>query len=279
MKLGGSICGPYQSADEWGELLRASRFAAVTCPVRHDCGEDAARAYFSMAEQIGVTIAEIGVWKNPLSPDAQERRAAMEFSKAQLAFGDYMGIPCCVNIVGSRGAKWDGAYADNYAPDTYDAIVQSVREIIDAVKPTRCYYTIEPMPWMVPDGPDEYLQLLRDIDRPMFGVHLDFVNMINSPRRYLFASDFVDECLRKLSPHIISCHVKDIVLEQPFTVRLRETAPGQGTLDYGHILRSVDRFLPKGMPILLEHMQTNEEYRAAYTYVAGIAEKEDIAVR
>ena len=279
MKLGGSICAKHSFPEQWGELLRHSQFAATTCPIDHTAPTDTARGYFAEAKRLGVEIAEIGVWKNPLSPDATERKAALDYAKAQLAFGDEMGVPCCVNIVGSRGDIWDGAYRDNYSQETYEKIIESVREIIDAVNPKSCRYAIEPMPWMVPDGPDEYLQLIKDVDRKAFGAHLDFVNMINSPKRYLFANEFVDDCFKKLGAHIISCHIKDILLDQPFTVIMRELAPGKGALDYRHILRSADKLLPKSMPFLLEHMQTDADYAEAFAHLSAIAEAEHIKIR
>lgn len=279
MKLGGSIAAPFESAAQWGKLVEQSRFAAVTCPVTSAAPDAVAQEMLGEAARLGVTIAEVGVWKNPLSPDATERAAALKFAKDQLAFADEIGVPCCVNIVGSRGARWDGAYPDNYSEEAYRAIVASIRDIIDSVRPSRAFYTIEPMPWMVPDGPDEYLQLIRDVDREMFAVHLDFVNMISSARRFLFAGDFIEECFEKLGPFIKSCHAKDIRLEQPFTIMLREVAPGEGHLDYARVLRAADRLLPKDMPFLLEHMQTDAEYALAYDYVAEIAQKEGIAVR
>jgi sugar phosphate isomerase/epimerase len=279
MKLGGSIAARFESAAKWGELLEASRFAAVTCPVTHDAPDNVVADVLKEAERLNVTIAEVGVWKNPLAPDAMEREASMKFAKAQLRFADEIGAPCCVNIVGSRGARWDGAYPDNFSEETYAAIVASIREIIDAVKPTRTFYTIEPMPWMVPDGPDEYLKLIRDVDRERFAVHMDFVNMISSPRRYLFAAEFIEECFHKLGPTIKSCHVKDILLEQPFTTMLRETAPGKGALDFAKVLQIANRYLPKDMPFLLEHMQTDQEYAEAYDYVAGIANAAGMPIR
>ncbi|MDL2205851.1 sugar phosphate isomerase/epimerase [Eubacteriales bacterium OttesenSCG-928-N13] len=279
MKLGGSIVGPYQTPEEWGKLLKGSRFAAVTSPISHAAPKELAQAYLDEAKRLSVTIAEVGVWKNPLAPDEAERKAALAFAQAQLAFADEIGANCCVNIVGSRGERWDGAYPDNYAPETYDAIVQSVREIIDAVKPTRTFYTIEPMPWMVPDGPDEYLQLLKDVDRPAFGVHLDFVNMINSPRRYLAAEAFIEECFKKLAPYTKSIHAKDSIMEQPFTTMIREVAPGKGVLDYAKVLRAANAAMPKEIPFLLEHMNTDQEYAESYQYVADIADKEGIEIR
>ncbi len=279
MKLGGSIAARFESAAQWGGLLRASRFAAVTCPVTHEAPDAVVADVLSEAEKLGVTIAEVGVWKNPLSPDSAEREAALRFAQNQLRFADEIGANCCVNIVGSRGARWDGAYPDNYSPETYAEIVRSIRAIIDAVRPTRTYYTIEPMPWMAPDGPDEYLRLIQDVDRERFAVHMDFVNMISSARRYLFASEFIEECFQKLGPHVKSCHTKDILLEQPFTLLLRELAPGKGALDYARVLHIVNDNLPPDTPLLLEHMKTDAEYAEAYAYVARIADREGIPIR
>ena len=45
-------------------------------------------------------------------------------------------------------------------------IVETTRQIIDAVKPTRTYYTLETMPWAYPDSARSYAQLLEAIDRP-----------------------------------------------------------------------------------------------------------------
>ena len=44
-----------------------------------------------------------------------------------------------------RGEIWDGVYRDNYSEDTYALIVDSVREIIDDVKPKNTF-----MPWTMP---------------------------------------------------------------------------------------------------------------------------------
>jgi len=279
MKLGGSIAAPFVTAAQWGECLKKARFAATTCPIAHDAPGDTVAKVLAEAKRLNVTVAEVGVWRNPIAPEAGERAVALAFCKNQLAFAEEIGANCCVNIVGSRGARWDGAYRDNYSEQTYAEIVRSIREIIDAVRPKHTFYTIEPMPWMPPDGPDEYLRLIRDVDRERFAVHMDFVNMINSAKRCLFAGDFIEECFEKLGPWVKSCHIKDVLLEEPFTTMIRELAPGKGRLDYARVLRIIDKYLPKEAPVLLEHMQTDEAYAEAYGYVAGIAEREGLPVR
>ncbi len=132
--------------------------------------------------------------------------------------------------------------------------------------------------------PQEWEQILvrtgfRDVDRPMFGAHMDFVNMINSPRRHLCADEFVEECFAKLGPYIKSTHIKDSHMDRmKLTTVLTECSPGEGELDYGAILRSIHRHLPPDAPVLLEHMNSFEEYRAAFEYVAAVAAEEGIGI-
>ena len=280
MLLGGTIVGKWNSMAEWEQLLIRSRFKAITAPF--SCKTDPAdiAAYCGAIERNGVKIAEIGVWKNPMAPDPAEAAEALSYAKGQLRLADELGIPCCVNIVGtSSPIAWDAADPANFSAETYDRIIAAIREIIDDVNPRRAFYCIEPMPWMVPDGPDEYLQLIRDVDRAQFAAHMDFINMINCPRRYLAPEVFIEECFLKLRPYIKSTHIKDTRMHPTrLTTLLEECSPGEGTLDYERVLRILDRLLPPDAPVLLEHMQTEEEYRAAYEYVAEKAEKINIRV-
>ena len=280
MLLGGTVAGSYSSPAEWEKLLIASHFKAITAPFSCRTPRNEIREYCEIIQLHQVRIAEIGVWKNLLDPDPEKAAEAMAYAKGQLALGDELGIPCCVNIAGTAGsAGWDAADPSNYFPETYDRIVSQVREILDEVKPSRTYYTLEPMPWMIPDGPDVYLRLIRDVDRPQFGAHMDFVNMICTPRRYLNATAFIEECFRDLAPYIRSTHIKDSRMDPTrLTSFFAECSPGEGGLDYVTILRIIDRYLPKDAPVLLEHMSTFEEYASAYDYVSQKAIEAGISV-
>ena len=97
---------------------------------------------------------------------------------------------------------------------------------------------------MVPDSPDAYLQLLKDIDRSAFGVHLDFVNMINTPKKYLFCDDFIEECFHKLGPYIKSIHGKDVIMDNEFTTLIHETMPGKGIINYQKVARLCESLGP-----------------------------------
>jgi len=270
MRLGGPVFESWGDPDGWTAALGRLGYSAAYCPVDASAGDDVIRAYAAAAEKAGVVIAEVGAWSNPLSPDGETRRAALAQCQKQLALADRIGARCCVNISGSRGSKWDGPHPDDLTEETFDLIVEATRSIIDAVKPTRAFYTLETMPWMYPDSPDSYLRLISAIDRSQFGVHLDPVNLVCSPKRYFNNAALLRECFSKLGPHIRSCHAKDIVLADRFMVHLDEVRPGLGALDYRTYLQALGSLHPD-TPLMIEHLQTAEEYALAADYIRATA--------
>ena len=280
MRLGGTVAGSWSSPSEWETLLVQSRFRAITAPFSCNTPRKETEEYCEICRRHDVLIAEIGVWKNIFDPDPAAAGAAMEYAKGQLALADELGIACCVNIAGTAGtAGWDAADPSNFTTETYARIVDSIREILDSVHPKTAFYCLEPMPWMIPDSPDVYLELIRDVDRPQFAAHMDFVNMINSPRRFLDAEGFIDECFRKLAPYIKSTHLKDSRLHPTrLTTILEECSPGEGELSFEAVLVIMNRYLPADAPVLLEHMQTFEEYAAAYDAVSAAAQRAGIEI-
>ncbi len=256
MRLGAPI-EETTTPEAWIESLKRQGYRAAYSPFDYNADTATRQAYVQAAEQADIVIAEVGAWSNPISPDDSIRNAAVEKCQQQLALADDIGARCCVNIAGARGEKWDGPYADNFSADTFDLIVETVRKIIDAVNPTRAYYTLEPMPSIVPDSADSYLELIRAIDRTQFAVHLDPVNMISSPRRYFDNSAFLEECFDKLGAYIKSIHAKDIIIRNPLTVHLDEVRPGLGTLHYRTFLRRANQ-LDADTPFMLEHLPMSE---------------------
>ena len=278
MRLGSPLPQTWDSPEGWIAALRRHGFRVAYWPLPDDAGADAVDAYAEAAHAAAIVIAEIGAWHaNPLSRDDATRARGLERCRAQLALADRVGARCCVNVAGSRGDTWDGPHPDNLSADTFALIVDTVRDILDDVQPVRTFYTLEPMPWTLPDSPDSYLALLRAIDRPRFAVHLDPVNFVNSPAKLYDNAGLLRECFAKLGPHIRSVHAKDVTLEPRLTVRLDEVRPGLGALDYRVLLRELDRLDPD-TPLLVEHLGGDAEYAAAVAHIRGIAGSLGIAV-
>jgi len=278
MRLGGPVFKEYKKTESWVMAVKEAGYSASYCPVGNDAGGDVIRAYSETAKKANIIIAEVGAWSNPISPDNDTCKKAIEFCRKQLDLAEKIGARCCVNIAGSRGEKWDGPYRDNLSDVTFDFIVETVRFIIDAVKPKRTFYTLETMPWIFPDSPDNYLRLIKAIDRKQFAVHLDPVNLVCSPQRYFANGELIKECFKKLGRHIKSCHAKDIILRDSLTTHLDETRPGAGGLDYRTYLHELNK-LDADIPLMLEHLPDEKEYVAAGEYIRKIAKEEGVMVR
>jgi len=270
MRLGGQVFLEDRSPERWVQALTRAGFRATPCPLTADDDPALLEEYVAAAREHDILISEVGAWSNPISPDPQARRQAVAHCIRQLELAERIGAACCLNIAGSRGEQWDGPHPDNFSPRTFDLIVKTVGEIIDAVEPVRTVYALEAMPWALPDSAESYLALLQAIDRPGFGVHFDPVNLVSSPRVYARNSEMIRDFFAQLGPHIRNCHAKDIRLGGRLTVHLDEVVPGEGALDYATFLTELDRLHPD-TALIIEHLPTNEAYARAAAYIREVA--------
>ena len=270
MYLGISSSLEHSTPAEWALKHKALGLKTVVFPVSCLDGEETVLAYKKAADEAGLTIAEVGVWRNTLASDPEERERWIVYAIEQLRMADAIGAACCVNVVGTPyGPRWDGGYRDNFSPELWDMAVRMIRRIIDTARPVHTKFCIESMPWMIPSSPDEYLRLIEDVDRAEFGTHLDVVNMITTPRRYFYNDEFLEECFVKLHGTIVSCHLKDIRLKPEYTFQLEECACGEGALDIELYARLATAESPH-TPMIIEHLTTDEEYVSSVRYVKSV---------
>ena len=208
-----------------------------------------------------VVIAEIGIWRNLVAPEDEVRKANLEHACNCLAIADAVGARCAVSYIGSAAPGTDYAPdARNMGADAFDACVETVRGILDRVKPRRAKLALEMMQYALPDSVDCYVRLIEAIDRPAFAAHLDPVNLIMTPRVYFENGALIRECFEKLGDRIVSCHAKDILLHHRAALHLDEVMIGEGVLDYPTYLRGLARLAD--VPLMLEHLE-GAEYAVA----------------
>ncbi|MFH1570957.1 MAG: TIM barrel protein [Gemmatimonadota bacterium] len=279
MRLGGPVFGKWTSGVQWAALVRQSGYSAAYCPVGPEADDRTVEEYVRAAAAADIVVAEVGAWSNPISPRPEVRNPSLERCRRALQLADRIGARCCVNIAGSRLAGegegptapgWDGPDPGNLTEETFELIVTTVQQLIDTVAPTRTYYTLETMPWVYPDSAEAYEALIAAVDRERFAVHLDPVNLINSPQAYFRNAEVIRECFARLGPRIRSCHGKDILLSRRLTVHLDEVCPGDGGLDYAAYLGELDRLDPD-TPLMLEHLASAEEYSRAAGHIRSVA--------
>ncbi len=214
---------------------------------------------------------EIGIWRNLITPDADVRSRNLDYACDCLALADAIGVTCAVSYIGSFEAGTDYApHPKNLGAEAFDATVETARHIIDTVKPKRARFSLEMMQYSLPDSVDNYLALIKAVDRPAFAGHLDPVNLVMTPRTYFDTGALIRECFEKLGPYIVSCHAKDILLHDRAALHLDEVIIGDGVLDYPTYLRELEK-LDADVPLMLEHLDASE-YALARDRITAIAE-------
>ncbi len=271
MRLGGPI---FLKSDDPAELAQEHRrlgYRAAYAPDVKISDTDKIKAMIKEFAARDVAIAEVGAWRNMLDSDPEKRRQNLSYVQERLALAEELGARCCVDIAGSFNPQsWDGPDPRNITDEFIDATAENCRHVIDAVKPTRTRFTIEMMPFSFPTGPDDYLKLIKKVDRKGFAVHLDACNVMNCPERMYHNGAVIDECFRKLGTWVVSCHAKDLSWEDYVQVCLREVIPGRGQLDYHAYLRGLSQ-LSVDAPLMLEHLKSPEEYDEGRHYIQKVA--------
>jgi sugar phosphate isomerase/epimerase len=273
LRLGGPAFANTEDPEALALAHRKLGYRAAYCP-KVALGEtDRIKALSDAFAKHDVVIAEVGRWCNLLDPDPEKRRKNLETVTDGLALAEAVGARCCVDIAGSFSeTSWFGPHPDNLSPKHFDASVENARKIIDAVKPKRARFAYEMMGWAFPDSPGSCVKLVKAVDRPAFGVHVDACNLINSPEKFYYNTALLNECFDKLGPWIVSCHAKDLTWDVEMNVHFREVAPGKGSLDYTTYLRRLAQ-LPQDAPLMLEHLASAEEYAGAREHIFEVGRK------
>lgn len=267
MRLGVSTDLGAKSSAEWISENKKLGLSAVVFPLNARDDENKIKEYAKAANDADITIAEVGIWRNAIDANPDVEKENLKYSIEQLALAEQIGANCCVNVVGAfSGNRWDGPTADNFSKEAWNKSVKMIQTVIDEVNPKNTYFTIEPMPWMIPTGPEEYLHLLEAVNRDRFAVHMDIINMINCPERYFFPEEFILKSFDLLKGKIKSCHLKDVDLLGDFTFQLRECACGEGTFPVDKYIAAATKE-DANMPMIIEHLSGDNAYRESVDFV------------
>lgn len=273
IRLGGPVFNSPQDPEELALAHRRLGYRAAYCPDVALGDKERIRELAAAFAKHDVVIAEVGRWCNLLEADPAKRAANLSTVTDGLALAEAIDARCCVDIAGSFSTtSWFGPHPKNLSAEFFDAAVENARKIVDAVKPRRAKFAYEMMGWSLPDNADNYLKMIRAIDRKAFGVHLDPCNAVNSPSKFYGNAALLDECFDKLGPWIVSCHAKDLTWDVEMNVHFREVCLGEGSLDYAAYLKRLAA-LPGDVPLMIEHMKSAEEYDRSRRYAADLGAK------
>ena len=268
MRLGGPVFH-WSTAEEWALEHVARGYGAAYWPLGLDASPEKEQAFVDAAHRHDLVIAEVGVWNHLFHPDPETAENNVRVCIERMKQADRVGARCCVNVSGSCGPDWDGAHRDNLTKETFDRIVRLTQRMLDEAQLKNTFYTLEPMPWMYPTDAEDAKALLAAIDRPSFAVHVDMVNMIDTPKKIYKTGELTRHFFAELNEHIRSVHVKDIGITTGLTIDMPEVLCGTGEFDHAALLTECAKL--DDVPVMVEHLKTEEEYDQAVAHLRKVA--------
>lgn len=277
MRLGAPVFVESKDPEELARAHVAKGYRAAYCPPASLDDPAGIRAYRAAFEAAGVVIAEVGAWGNIIIPNEELRKQRLDYVCRQLALADEIGALGCVDFAGSFAPDDSLNYhPKNFTQEGFDEIVETVRYILDQVKPKRAKFMLETMQWIPPDSVDSYVALVAAIDDPMFGVHFDPTNLIVSPRCYADTGAIIRDFCDRLGDKVVSAHAKDIHHGNGYIVELVECLPGTGNLDYRAFIGGLAA-MKQDVPLMIEHLANEAEYDQAAAYIRGVAVEQGVS--
>ena len=271
MRLGGPVFSNEKDPAKLVQIHQRLGYSAAYCQYIDDLNER--EEYKHAFKEADIVLAELGAFcLNISDPNpAQQERAIIEIIK-RLEQAEEMGALCCVMHGGSyNNTGCVKAHIDNFSERNIEHNIRVIQRILDEVQPQKTKLVLETESYVLPDSPDLYLQMLKEINRPGFAVHLDPVNMVLSPRRVYYNREFIKECFQKLGNYIVSCHAKDTNLIDHATTQITETYLGNGVLDYSTYLLELNK-LQQEPPLMIEHL-TVEQLPEALNFIFNKADE------
>lgn len=231
--------------------------AHLTVPANTISNKTAAAVKSVIADQDVNFLQLWGPYPCIISPDESVRQAGV--AQAQ----DIVKLAAKMNVPGSgvrptslnpRGDWWP--HPDNYAPETEDRLVKSLKEIIATADDYGVDIILETHQTSTLNSAQTIRRVIERTESERVKVNLDPANFMTDLQTVFNPASTINELFDRLGPYIDTVHVKDVYVEDHFIVHISETVIGTGIMDLDTVLRRAYQAQPDGY-VIIEHLPVN----------------------
>ena len=272
---------PAPNHDEALRMAERLRIWGTGIGLPQDATLEQAAAIGRRYRDAGLQIVQVGNYRNISTPVEEVRAEAVRSLAHSLRLASAAGARAVVTGAGhcdpARAREVFVAHGDNFSQQALDRLAQSCRDIVAAAAGASARLLVET--WVITPLNNllRTAEAVRRVAHPGFGILFDPVNLMNLDN-YFDNGSFLRRAVQQLGPAIGLVHAKDTLLHpERFTFQLAEEAIGKGALDYAALLEALAA-LPGDVPLCVEHLQTEDQVRAALEHLRAVAERVGVAV-
>ena len=239
----------------------------------HTVTTNRARRVRQLFEDAGVVVTQAtGYWQPLIHPDEATRRVAVRTLQEAIRLAADLGARAVLTGPGTLNKRfaalpddqrrWGAWWPDrrNHGPEPTARLIDSLREAIHAAERHGVLISLECHVISTLDSPERAREVIQSIGSPLLTVNIDPVNFIGSIPEFHASRERLEHVEDVLDPYIVSGDAKDILLDDPVVVHLKEMPAGEGELDFATFLRRFEAACPDGF-LHLEHFPLEEALR------------------
>ncbi len=198
-----------------------------------------------------------GFWQNLVTPDENKRRESVRTLQNALKLAGWMGARGIDTGPGSMSP--DGVWFPhpaNWTATSRNQLVKSLKESAKAAEDAGVFLSLEGHQLVVLESAEVTRDILDQVNSPWVRSDYDSANWITRETVY-DTTAAINHHFDVLGRHIVSCHAKDIRIENRLTLHLQDGCPGKGLLDFKTLFRRLEALSPE-YPAIAEGNSTDE---------------------
>jgi sugar phosphate isomerase/epimerase len=198
-----------------------------------------------------------GFWQNMITPDEMARKEAVRTVQAALQLAGWMGARGIDTGPGSMNP--DGPWfphPDNWTVTSRRQLVKTLNECKQAAEDAGVYLSLECHQLVTLKTPEIAREILDEVNSPWVRNDYDSANWITLETVFDTGAA-LNHHFDVMGHHIVSCHAKDINIENKLTLHLQDGCPGKGLMDFKTLFRRMEALDPD-YPVISEGNSTEE---------------------
>lgn len=198
-----------------------------------------------------------GFWQNMVTPDETQRKEAVRTVQAALRLAGWMGARGIDTGPGSMNP--DGPWfphPDNWTETSRRQLVKTLNECKQAAEDAGVFLSLESHQLVTLKTPEITKEILDEVNSPWVRCDYDSANWITLETVY-DTTGALNHHFDLLGKHMVSCHAKDIWIENRLTLHLQDGCPGKGLMDFKTLFRRMEALDPD-YPVISEGNSTEE---------------------
>ncbi|HXF61943.1 MAG TPA: sugar phosphate isomerase/epimerase family protein [Caldilineaceae bacterium] len=212
-----------------------------------------------------------GYWQNMITPDETQRKEAVKTVQAALRLAGWMGARGIDTGPGSMNP--DGPWFPHPANWTLAAkrqLVKTLKECAQAAEDAGVFLSLESHQLVTLKTPEITKEVLDEVGSPWVRCDYDSANWITLETIF-DTTAALNHHFDLLGDHIVSCHAKDIWIENRLTLHLQDGCPGRGLMDFTTLFQRMEALNPD-YPVIAEGNTTAELPAVSALFHATAAE-------